>query len=108
MNASYFKAMTLNFCALAPFSFATATTSGTPSLSPETDWQMRLLMAPTESQQVAEQRGRVFIYDSLTLGQVDAALDQHFDRIQNMMFVRIHHLPPTGVGPAEVEDDGCE
>jgi hypothetical protein len=54
-----------------------------------------------------ETRGGVYIYDSLEAGEVDAALDQHFGRIQNMMFIRIHHLPPNGTGPAEVEDDDC-
>jgi hypothetical protein len=52
----------------------------------------------------------VFIYDSLEMGQVDDALDQNFDRIEHMMFIRIHHLPPTGAGPdeeVEAEDDGC-
>ena len=49
----------------------------------------------------------MYIYDSLESTQIDAALDTHFDRIQNMMFIRIQRLPPTGSGPAEVEDDGC-
>jgi hypothetical protein len=35
-------------------------------------------------------------------------MDEHFDRIENMMFTRIHHLPPSGAGPAVVEDDGCD
>jgi hypothetical protein len=36
-------------------------------------------------------------------------MDQHFERIENMMFTRVHHLPPPGAGvPAYLEDDGCE
>ena len=71
------------------------------------DYQKQRLLAPTPAQRATETRGGVYIYDSLEAGQVDAALDRHFDRIQNMMFIRIHHLPPTGTGPAEVEDDDC-
>lgn len=72
------------------------------------DFQLQRLLAPTPAELQAEQEGSVFIYDSLEIGQVDEALDRHFERIQNMMFIRIHHLPPTAVGPAEVEDDGCD
>lgn len=69
------------------------------------DWQLQSLMEPTPSQLAAEGRGRVFIYDSLEIDQVNAALGQQFDRVENMMFVRINHLPPTGAGIAEVADD---
>ena len=72
------------------------------------DWQLKLLMTPTPSQIAAEQRGRVFIYDSLEMGHINNALDRNFDRIENMMFTRIYHLPPTGAGPVEIEDDGCD
>ena len=53
---------------------------------------------------------RLAVGESVDVGErafADAALDRHFDRIQNMMFVRTRHRP-TGGGPAEVEDDGCE
>ena len=77
--------------------------------TPETlDWQERMLLYPTPSQLSTEQDGRITIYDSLEYGLVNDALDLHFDRIQNMMFVRIHHLPPAGAGPADVESDGCD
>ena len=72
------------------------------------DYQQRRLLAPTPAQRATEVRGGVYIYDSLEAGDVNTALDQHFDRMQNMMFIRIHHLPPTGAGPADVEDDGCD
>ena len=72
------------------------------------DYQQRRLLAPTPAQRATESRGGVYIYDSLEAGDVNTALDQHFDRMQNMMFIRIHHLPPTGAGPADVEDDGCD
>lgn len=73
-----------------------------------TTWQESRLFEPSESQLAQEQRGQVFIYDGLEIGKVQQAMDEQFDRIENMMFTRIHHLPPTGAGAAEVEDDGCE
>jgi hypothetical protein len=84
---------------------ASADDDSTAALS--SDYQLRRLVDPTPAQRAAEQRGAIFIYDSLAFGQVSDALDQHFDRMQNMMFIRIHHLPPTGAGPARVDDDDC-
>ena len=79
----------------------------------EHGWQANRLMQPTAAQLEAEARGKVVIYDGLDMRQVNVALDRHFERIQNMMFVRIHHLPPSGAGgggkgEAEVEEDGCD
>ena len=71
-------------------------------------YDLRRLMNPTAVELVGEARGAIHIYDSLEINDVDAALDQHFDRIQNMMFIRIRHLPPTGAGPVDVEEDGCD
>ena len=67
-----------------------------------------MLINPTPSQLSAEQNGRITIYDSLEYSLVDEALDLHFDRMENMMFIRIHHLPATGAGNISVEKDGCE
>jgi hypothetical protein len=75
---------------------------------PEVRHDLRRLMHPSPVELASEERGKVHIYDSLEINEVNAALDQNFERIQNMMFIRINHLPPTGSGPAEVEDDGCE
>ena len=72
------------------------------------DFQIERLLTPSVTELAAEDRGSVYIYDSLDMKQVNAGLDQHFDRIENMMFIRIHHLPPTGSGPAQIEDDDCE
>ena len=82
--------------------------AATEELKPGDSWQERRLLAPSRTQQARESNGQVFIYDGLEQGKVQQAMDMHFDRIENMMFTRIHHLPPTGAGPAEVEDDGCE
>lgn len=72
------------------------------------DFQERLLLHPTTKQLAAERDGRVRIYDSLEIGLINTVLDQQFNRIEHMMFSRIHHLPPAGAGPAEVENDGCD
>jgi len=72
---------------------------------------LRRLMQPSAAELASEERGRIHIYDSVEIKEVETALDQNFERIQNMMFTRIHHLPPTGAGPdeeVEVEDDGCD
>ena len=76
--------------------------------SPEERYDLRRLMQPSPAERAAEQRGHVHIYDALEINEVNAALDENFERIQNMMFTRIHHLPPTGAGSVEVEDDGCD
>ena len=72
------------------------------------DWQEKMLLYPTPSQLSAEQDGQITIYDSLEYSLVDEALDLYFDRMENMMFIRIHHLPDTGAGNISVEKDGCE
>ena len=84
--------------------FAEEAAMGSKSL----DYQERLLLYPTTEQLAIEEDGRVHIYDSMEIGLVNEAMDQHFNRIENMMFIRIHHLPPAGAGPAEVEIDGCD
>ena len=88
----------------AASAFAVEATMGSESL----DYQGRLLLHPTPEQLGTEEDGRVHIYDSMEIGLVNEAMDQHFDRIENMMFIRIHHLPPAGAGPAKVENDGCD
>jgi hypothetical protein len=78
--------------------------------STEDRYDLRRLMQPTAAELASEEKGRVHIYDSLEINEVNAALDENFERIQNMMFISINHPPPPGAGPdeeVEVEDDGC-
>ena len=77
-------------------------------VSPAGDYALRRLNHPSAADLASEERGRVQIYDSLEINEVNAALDENFERIQNMMFIRISHLSATGSGPAEVEDDGYD
>ena len=68
-------------------------------------WQMQMLEHPTESQLALERAGRIMIYADLSEQTVEKALDEQFDRLQSMMFIRIHHA--TQEGELIVQDDGC-
>lgn len=74
---------------------------------PGDTWQERRLLQPSAAQLRQEHRGKVFIYDGLEQGTVQKAMDTNFDRIENMMFIRIHRRPANGSEPVVVEEDGC-
>ena len=77
-------------------------------------WQMNRLLEPTERQRQKEQHGSIMIYDGLRDTMVKKALDENFDRIENMMFTRVVITDISGkakvdeAGNEVVEDDGCE
>jgi hypothetical protein len=71
-------------------------------------WQERRLMEPNQVERKHESRGKVFIYDGLEADKIDRAMDENFDRIDNMMFTRVHNPPPPGSDEPVVLDDGCE
>ena len=78
------------------------------------NWQYNRLFNPSPINLEAEERGAVFIYDGLTDITVNQALNQQFDRIQNMMFTRTVITDEKGdpqldpiTGDKLVEDDGC-
>lgn len=75
-------------------------------LAGDDDWQLRRLMQPTEQELARERSGRIFIYDGLHEKQVHRAMDQQFDRVGAMMFVRTR--VETVAGDTEVEEDGCD
>jgi len=64
-----------------------------------------ILFNPGKALQLAEARGRVTIYDGLASEVVDRAMDEQFDRIENMMFVGVRHTLPDGSVEA---DDDCD
>ncbi|NWG39463.1 MAG: hypothetical protein HXY27_05805 [Hydrogenophilaceae bacterium] len=76
-------------------------------------WQLRRLNQPTERERAQEIAGGIYIYDGLTDKEVDHALDRHFDRIENMMFMGTIKTLPTGdiqrdeKGNAVTESGGC-
>ena len=72
-------------------------------------FQYNALFNPTSAQLKAEDRGRVMIYDGLDSAVVERALDEQFDRIEHMMFVRTRQSTRDDEDDGEgyVEDDGC-
>lgn len=89
-----------------------------PSAGPASDnfnaIQLKNLFEPSQSQLRREANGHIYIYDSLTDRVVNQAMDQQFDRVQNMMFVGTivtddHGEPAVDdQGAVLVEDDGCD
>ena len=76
-----------------------------PGAIAEDSFQMNALFSPSQAQLRAEARGHIMIYDSLDEQVVERALDEQYERIENMMFTRIRHAEPDG--DVSVEDDGC-
>ena len=66
----------------------------------------KLLFTPGDSMLRAESRGRIMIYDGMDNETVERAMDEQFNRIDNMMFTRIHHVQDNG--EEYVDDDGCD
>mgnify|MGYP001764780812 CR=1 FL=1 len=77
------------------------------------EWQLRRLNQPTERERAQELSGGIYIYDGLNDKQVDQALDKHFDRIENMMFMGTIKTSPSGdvlrdgEGKVVTESGGC-
>jgi hypothetical protein len=59
--------------------------------------QERRLFEPTEAELHQEAEGSVYIYDGLTDKSVQRALDQEFERVGNMMFIRTIATDDQGV-----------
>ena len=70
------------------------------------EYQYSVLFSPSPSMLMAEAKGRVMIYDGLENKTVDLAMDEQFQRIENMMFVRTQYIQEDG--DIEVEEDGCD
>ena len=72
--------------------------------SPGHQWQLQRLLYP-DDRLLASERDRVFIYDGLYSYQVDDAMDNQFDRIDNMMFLRVKVIQD---GVETLLDDDCD
>ena len=76
--------------------------------------QLKNLFEPSQSQLRREANGHIYIYDGLTDRAVNRAMDQQFNRIENMMFVGTIVTDPQGrpavdaQGAIMIEDDGCD
>ncbi len=78
------------------------------------DIELRRLFDPTEAEVASEAEGRIYIYDGLTDVDVQRALNEEFDRVDNMMFIRTKKTDEQGevkrdenTGAVQYEDDGC-
>jgi hypothetical protein len=78
------------------------------------DIEKRRLFEPTEAELRAESQGTIYIYNGLRDIDVQRALDDEFDRVEHMMFIRTRKTEPDGAakrdndtGEYEYEDDGC-
>ncbi len=68
-------------------------------------YDQSILFNPSRAVRLAEEKGRVTVYDGLEHKVVDQALDTQFERIESMMFVRMRETLPDG----EVEtDEDCD
>ena len=50
-------------------------------------WQKQMLFQPSDQQLQMEGRSQVFVYHGIKSTDIDLAMDTHYDRIENMMFV---------------------
>jgi len=78
-------------------------------------WKLGLLFNPGEQQLRLEGKGRVVIYDNLKSSDIERALEEQFDRIENMMFVSTlitddegNYMRDRETGGIVIEDDGCD
>jgi hypothetical protein len=78
------------------------------------DIDLRRLFEPTEAEREEEATGRIYIYDGLRDIDVERAMRDQYDRIENMMFIREKKTDGKGevlkdpaTGEDVVEDDGC-
>lgn len=78
----------------------------TTSVIAQDSYYHNTLFKPSDSIIKAESNGRIMIYDGLNNETVDKAMDEQFDRIDNMMFTRIHYSQDNG--EEYVDDDGCD
>lgn len=79
------------------------------------DWQMERLFNPSPEELDREAGGSIFIYDGLKDKVAERAMDENFERIEAMMFVRTvvtndaaEPLQDEASGEVIIEDDGCD
>ena len=76
----------------------------TASASRNSSWQLERLLSPQEHHINQESKGAVFIYDRLYETDIETALDQQFNRIDSMMFIRTRIVKDGEV----TETDDCD
>lgn len=70
------------------------------------EYQYKVLFSPSADILSAESSGRIMIYDGLRYATVMRAMDEQYDRIENMMFVGT--VVEQEDGELAVEEDGCD
>ena len=95
-----------NFSKIAGLALLPASLLFSNSLFALNEFQSQLLFKPSASQLLAEERGRVMIYDRIDEKTIDSVMTNQFDRIDSMMFVRIQFTNESG--ETEVFEDGCD
>ena len=68
-------------------------------------YQYKVLFNPSEANLASEKRGRVMIYNGMKEEEVELAMENQFDRIENMMFINTQRRTETGEYVAD--DDDC-
>jgi hypothetical protein len=78
-------------------------------------WQQRRLDNPTKLELQWERNNHVMIYESMKDYEVEHALDNHFDRVESMMFINTvitdehgDQLKDPETGKVITETDGCD
>ncbi len=78
-------------------------------------WQLRRLHEPSDRELLSERQGSIVIYDGLKDSQVEKAMDEEYDRIRSMMFIRTvvtdnegEPLRDAQTGEFMVEEDDCD
>lgn len=88
--------------------------SGAAFAGDVSDIELRRLFAPVPAELAAEAAGRVYIYEGLRDADVERALEEAFERVGSMMFIRTKLTDDSGevrrnpeTGDEIVADDGC-
>jgi hypothetical protein len=94
------------------FALLIATTAG--SADELRDIELRRLFDPTPAELRAEQAAGIYIYDGLRDTDIEHAMQEEFDRVESMMFIRVKRPIPQGKSNEKpdndvvyVQDDDC-
>lgn len=109
-TSNLFGARALIHPSLVAFSCVTVTAAA----ADVSEIDLRRLFEPSISERAAEGKGEIYIYEGLRDIDVQRAMDEQFDRVENMMFIRTIKTDETGktardpkTGAAVTSDDGC-
>ena len=89
--------------------------SACASVTQPLTWQQRRLEQPTTAELQWERNNHVMIYEGMKDTEVNHALEDHFNRVQSMMFVNTVVTDDKGnpakdpeSGEVVTENDGCD